>query len=239
MATLHDTAYNYAAGDSTTLATADSLAVTAGDLIVVLFKHEGSALSGGDVPDGSDCSDGQSNEYALANAYVSSTQTASIGDLHAVTFYATAGSTGTITPTVTTAVGKVYRNIKAYSFTPAGGKTLELGNVAAAQGTGTSMSAGSASATAAGAAVCGFAYYDAIALTPGDGWSEASEFDSEGDTGMVSQYLLQSGSGSLTGDGVASKTNDWIAQIAIFNEAGGGGPTAPSLFQVRSNIRFN
>jgi hypothetical protein len=237
MATLHDTALGSNDAAGTSLATADALTVTAGDLIVVLFKHEGAS----DTWANGDCTDG-TNSYTIANTAVHHTNT----DLGSVTFYATAAGTGSITPAVASA-SRPYRWIKAYSFTPAASTTLQIGNIAAAQGASDSgtgaMSAGSASATAAGCAVVAFAQYASFPFTSvGSGWSEATEFSTQGSASLKSEYRLQSGAGSLTGDALAGAGSlDYIAQMVIFNESGGGSPITdgPKLVSVRSNIRFN
>lgn len=222
MATLHDTAMGLDDAAGTSLGTTDTLAVTAGDLIVVLFKHEGAA----DTWANGDCTDG-TNTYTIGNAALHHSN----GDLGAITFYATAAGSGNITPTVTSA-SRTYRSIKAYSFTPAASKTLQVGNTAAVQGTADAnglMSAGSASATAAGCAVVSFAHYaswDFEAL--GSGWSEATEFDTQGASALKTEYRLQTGAGSLTGDADTVGANGpYIAQMIIFNEADAGGSYKP------------
>lgn len=214
MATLNDTALGSDDTSGTSLATADALSVTAGDLIVVGFKHEGTAST-------DSCSDGV-DTYSSAVAATLHTN----GDLVGAIFYTTATTTGTRTITCSTAASRPFRKVKAYSFTPAGGKTLQLGNTAQQNQTATaSPSAGSASATAAGVAVAFFHLYGAESMTPGSGWTEAAEFNLT--DAQTTEYQLQTGAGSLTGDGnFGAGSEDSVSQMAIFNEADAGGGTA-------------
>ena len=209
MATLHDTALGTNDASGTTLATTDSLAVTAGDLIVLIAKAEGASttITG---------SDGQSNTYAVANALLGHGN----GDLSGIILYATASSTGTITPTATYGASRPFRKVKAYSFTPAASKTLQLDTAASATGTSSTPSAGTGTAAAAGATVVGFSLYGTRTITAGAGWSLASEFSS-GDA-LVTEYQVQTTGGSLTGNATLDFPIEWVAQMAIFKEVATG-----------------
>lgn len=212
MATLHDTALGSNDASGTSLGTADTLAVTTGDLIFVIAKWEGAAGSTASITDGT-------NSYSTANAQL---QHPTNVDMQQQTFYAIAAGSGSITPTLGLSSARVYRQIRAYSVTPAGGASFTtVGNVNAATGNGAAPSSGAASATAAGFAGVGFTFYSTETFTAGSGWTVPAEFAS--DSALKSEYQLQSGSGSLTGDGTAFIAGDYVAQIAIFNESGGGG----------------
>lgn len=222
MATLHDTALGSNDASGTSLATSDALAVSAGDLIFVVAKWEGASGSTASVTDGT-------NSYSTANAQL---QHVSNADMQMQTFYAIAASAGTINPTVGLTSARPFRKILAYSVTPAGGQQFTtVGNVAAAQGNG-NPSSGAASATAAGFAGVGVTFYATDSLTAGSGWSIPAEFAAS--SALKSEYQLQSGAGSLTGDGTSGINGDWIAQLAIFEESasgGGGGGGAPLMGQ--------
>lgn len=211
MATLHDTALGSNDSSGTSLATTDALTVSTGDLIYVVAKWEGSAGATASVADGT-------NTYSTANTLLAHGN----GDMQQQTFYAIAAGSGTVSPAVTLSSARPYRKILAYSVTPAGGQQFTtVGNVNAATGNGAAVSAGSASATAAGFAGVGVTYYTTDTLTAGSGWTIPAEFAS--DSALKSEYQLQSGSGSLTGDGTSVVAGDFIAQIAIFNESAGAG----------------
>lgn len=222
MATLHDTALGSNDASGTSLATTDALAVTTGDLIFVIAKWEGAAGSTASVTDGT-------NSYSTANAQLAHGN----GDMQMQTFYAIAASSGTINPTVGLSSARPYRKILAYSVTPAGGQEFTtVGNVAAATGTGAAVSSGSASATAAGFAGVGVTYYATDSLAAGSGWTIPAEFSA--DSALKSEYQLQTGAGSLTGDGTSVVAGAFIAQMAIFNESasgGGGGGGTPLMGQ--------
>lgn len=218
MATLHDTALGSDDTSGTSLATADALTVSAGDLIFVCAKWEGAAGSTGSVTDGT-------NSYSTANAQL---QHPGNGDMQGQTFYAVAASGGTINPTLGLSSARPYRAIRAYSVTPAGGQQFTtVGNVNAATGNGAAVSSGSASATAAGFAGASFVFYASDTITAGSGWTEPAEFNSS--AALKSEYQLQSGSGSLTGDATSVIAGDFIAQIAIFNESSSGGGGAKRM----------
>lgn len=207
MATLHDTAKGIDDTSGTTLATTDALAVTAGDLIVLLAKSEGASttVSG---------SDGQGNAYSVANAFLEHGN----GDLSGAVLYAIAGSTGTINPTATYGASRPFRFVSAWSFTLGAGKTgwaLAATNVATGSGTA-ALSAGAASATTSGVAVTGGHLYGTRGITPGSGWTVPLEFSGGG--AQVTQYQLVAGAGSITGNCTLSFAVDWIAQLAIFSE---------------------
>ena len=212
MATLHDTAQGSNDASGTSLATTDALTVSTGDLIFVICKWEGASGSTASVTDGT-------NSYSTANVQL---QHPTNVDMQMQTFYAIAASSGTVNPTVGLTSARPYRKILAYSVTPAGGQQFTtVGNVNAATGNGAAPSSGAASATAAGFAGVGFTFYSTETFTAGSGWTVPAEFAA--DSALKSEYQLQSGSGSLTGDGTAFIAGDYVAQIAIFNESASGG----------------
>lgn len=217
MSTLNDTALGTNDGSGTTLSTGDALNVTAGDLVVVGVKWEG-ATTTASIDTGA-----STPTFTDANAIYNMSSGIASGDMSGVVKYWIATSTGTVTPRVVLGAARTFRKIKAYSFTPAGGTTLELGNVAAEEDPSllTALSLGPISATAAGVATVFVQMYGTRSLTPGSGWSEATEFNIS--DAQVTEYRLPTGSGSLTGDGTLSATVDYIGQMAIFNEVALGG----------------
>jgi hypothetical protein len=220
MATLHDTALADNSASGTTLATADALAVTSGDLVILIAKWEGSNGVAASADTGA-----STPTFSVAQAVVNHTN----NDLHGAIFYWLATSTGTVNPRLVFDSGRAWRTVKAYSFTPTGGMTFQLdGAGAAAQGSSVDPSAGSASASGAGAAVMGAQCYFAPTPTAGSGWTVPAEFTS---SDLLSEYRLPSGSGSITGNISSNgQSGDWIAQMAIFLEvAAGGGSFAPPL----------
>lgn len=213
MATLHDTALGTNDTSGTSLATADALTVTAGDCIFVVCKWEGASGSTASISDGS-------NSYTSVNAQVNHAN----GDLNGQTFVATAGSTTTLTITLSLTSARPYRMIRAYSFTPAGGQTLTQDAVnagSAAGGSSGAFSYGTASATGAGFSVMARQSYGGEVLTAGSGWSIAAEFTAS--SALPTQYQLQSGAGTITADGSISTGFDYIWQLAVFKEVAGGG----------------
>jgi hypothetical protein len=229
MATLNDTALASNDASGTTLSTDDALNVTAGDLVVAGVKFEGATTTvtfdtGGSTP-----------VFSVANAVF---HHAATNDLNGATAYWIATSSGTVTPRVVLGASRAFRKLKAYSFTPAGGTTLQLGNVAATEQVATDTpSAGSAAATAAGVAVVFFQCYGSEALTPGTGWSEAAEFDIT--DAQTTEYQLQTGAVTLTGDGsFGVGSEDVISQMAIFNQAAAGGGTYNAVPQLDHYYRM-
>ena len=221
-ATLNDTCLGSNDASGTTLTCADALSVTDGDLVVCGTKWEG-ATTTRTVDTGA-----ASPTFTSANDVL---HHAANNDLNGETSYWIATSTTTVTPRVVLAAARAFRKLKCYSFTPSGGNTLELGNVAASQETAVELpSAGSAASTAAGVTVVYFHLYGAEALTVGaagcnsGAWSEAAEFNIT--DAQVTQYCLQSSAQTLTGAGdFGGGAEDSVGQLAIFNEAavGGGG----------------
>ena len=220
MATLHDTALATGDASGTTLSTADALAVTAGDLVVVGFKHEGATAAVTSVDTGA-----STPAFSVARA---TEIYAGNNDLNGFVYYWTATATGTINPRVVLAAARTFRKLKAYSFTPAGGATWALGNTNSAQVDTTTPSAGAADATAAGVSVAFFQMYASRALTVGAGWSEAAEFNLT--DAQDTEYRLPTGAESITGNGTLDNTTPTIAQIATFSEvASGDTPMAQGL----------
>ena len=227
MATLHDTALGSDSASGTVLATTDALAVTAGDLIVLFAKAEGASttITG---------SDGQGNTYSVANSLLEHPN----GDLSGACLWAVAGSTGTVNPTATYGASRPFREVKAYSFTLGGGKSgWALDAVNAATGTSNTPSAGAASATTSGAAAVGFHLYGTRSLTIGSGWTIPLEFSSA--SPQVSEYQLQAGAGSLTGNGTLSTSVEWVAQLAIFKETTGSGVVVQGIIPRNSGPGIN
>lgn len=220
MATLNDTALASDDNSGTTLSTGDALNVTAGDLVVAGVKFEGAITTvtfdtGAATP-----------TFSVANAAEAfGLASPAQNDLNGATGYWIATSTGTVTPRVVLGAARAFRKFKVYSFTPAGGMTLQLGNVASAQQSGTDTpSAGAAAATAAGVSLTFFQQYGSESLTPGASWLEAAELDLT--DAQTTQYQLQTGAGTITGSGsFGVGSEDVISQLAIFNETPSGGGT--------------
>lgn len=214
MATLNDTAVGTSDGSTTTVSCADALTVTAGDLVFVTMKHE-EALTTVQVDTGA-----STPVFTTANAY---RHHAGI-DLGGYTAYWIATSSGTVTPRAVLGAARAFKQIKAFSVTPAGGQTLALDTVAAAEGTAGAASAGSASATAAGFSAVGLPIYSSVDIAPGTGWTEAAEHNNA--NSLNAEYRLQTGAGSLTGDWGDTSGWQWIAQMAIFKEVLSASPAA-------------
>lgn len=212
MATFNDTALANDNSSGTTLSTADALAVTAGDLVYVVAKWEGA--DGASVTFDTGAS---TPTFSVACALVNSTAT----DLHSATAYWVATSTGTINPRMVLDSARSFRAFKAFSVTPASGKTWSLGNTASnasiSGGSSNTPSSGSASATGPGVAFGTFGIYSSLTLTPGSGWTQPAEFNTA--SFACGEYQIVSGAGTLTADGTLSGSPHWIAMLAIFNEA--------------------
>jgi hypothetical protein len=216
MATLHDTALGSDDSSGTTLATSDALAVTAGDLVVLTWKREGASGS---------TASGDTGAATPAFSTAQATLEHANGDLAGGTMYWIATATTTINPRLVLSAARPFRKIKAFSFTPAGGKTFEIdGAGAQAQGSGDTLSSGAGSYTADGCAVAGFALYASDTMTVGAGWAaEPAEFT--GSDALKAEYQLLSGSGSVTGNATLAGTPDWVASLAIFKEVAAAGGT--------------
>lgn len=227
MATLNDTAlFNGDATSSTTVSTTDALNVTAGDLVWVQIKWEGANGVTAQVDTGA-----STPTFTSCNALIDHTN----NDLHGQTFALIATSTGTVNPRMVLSAARTWKYIRAYSVTPAGGKSFSATATAvnAAQGTGSPLSAGSASAGGAGVAFTAFDLYNSHTFTAGTGWTEPAEFNLDG--GLACQYRLISGAGSVTGEESSTGFSDaWIAQLAIFDEAASQSQAARSMQQFRS-----
>ena len=207
MATFHDAKSGTDNSSGTSTATADTLAVTAGDLIVAICKWEG-ALAGStaSVSDGTDT-------YSA----VSTVQGHTNNDLNLHLFWTTATTTGTRTITSTLTAARSFRRLGAISITPAGGSTWTLGNTG--QGTnGNSSStptAGSVTGVSTGVAIMGAGLYGDRDFTAGTGWTVPTEFATA--NMVVAEYDLTP-SGTVTGDGTFSAGVEWLAHVAIFQE---------------------
>lgn len=216
MSSFHDSALGDNDASGTTLPTTDGLAVTVGDKVWGIAKWEGDGTETCTMDTGA-----STPQFSIANANLDGAG----GAISSCTFHWTATATGTINPRMVTSVATSFRRIEAISVTPAAGKTLELGAVNAAIGTSSTPSAGAASATAAGVSFTGFGLFGSRTLTPGSGWTEPAEFNPS--RPIHSEYQLQSGAGSLTGNGTLDSSIEWTAQLAIFNEVASGSAPKP------------
>lgn len=204
----HDTAKSGTDNSSgTSTATADALAVTAGDLIVVVAKWE-QALAGSTVT----ISDG-TDTYAAATTAQGHTN----NDLNMQMFWTTATTTGTRTITATHSAARTFRRLAAMSITPTSGYTWSIGNTG--QGTNgnsnATPTAGSVTGVAAGVAVMGSGLYGDRNFTAGTGWTVPTEFAT---TNMAVMEYDLTPSGTITGDGSFSAGVEWLAHVAIFQE---------------------
>lgn len=212
MATLHDSSLGDADASGTTLSAADTLAVTAGDIVIVGGSCEGangvtfSFDTGASTP-----------TFTEGNVLRDCTTGSGAGDLHGTTHYWIADTTGNLTVRMLLSAARTFRHLRAYSFTPTASYTFELDAVAAAEGDSLSPSAGSASASTIGATIVYFPFYASHTFTAGSGWTEPAEFS--GSVAAHSEYKLHS-AGSQTGDAtIGSGSNQvWMAQMAIFKE---------------------
>lgn len=212
MATFHDSAKSGTDNSSgTSTPTADTLAVTAGDLIYVVCKWEGANGAVASVTDGVD-----------TYAEVTPVQNHTNNDLHLRTFSTLATTTGTRTITFALDAARPYRRCSAISYTPAATKSFALDAIATPPATPNNtaaVSAGSASATDAGCAIASFGLYGDRTLTVGSGWTLPAELDN---TMAIMEHRAVTGAGSITGDGTFSGGVEWLAHLAIFKETGGG-----------------
>lgn len=210
MATLHDSALGSASASSVgPLSTADALAVTVGDLVVVGNKWESGNTtvindSGAATP-----------QFSVANA--PRTEAGGLSVTGAINFWI-ATATGTINPRQTLGVARDFREIRAFSFTPGAGKAFVLGNINAADGpsSATAISAGTASAAGSGIGVTAIALNGSRTITPGANWLEPAEFNTS--ISAHAEYQLISGAGTITGDATLSSAVEWVAQLALFTE---------------------
>ncbi len=228
MATFHDSAKGSNNASGTDQATTDALAVTAGDLIVIAGKWEGAngavASFGGD-----------GNTYGAATAVQNHTN----NDLHHTIHWAIAASSGSINPNFHLDAARTFRYTAAMSFTPAAGKTWQLGQTS--QGgngnTSTTPSSGSISSTGQGVVVGFGSLYGSRTLTAGSGFTVPAELATDL---LVAEYqLFGAGGGTFNADGTFESSVEWLMHGAIFEEINEGPPPpAPRIVTPVQSIRF-
>ena len=212
--TLHDTAKSGTDNSSgTSTPTADTLAVTANDVIWVICKWEGATAGAtASVSDGVDT-------YTAATAQIDHTN----NDLHMQCFWTKATTTGTRTITFTLSSARGFRRCAAASFTPSAGITSwALGNtVSSTLGNSNASPTAGTTTGGPGVAVVGFGMYGDRDLTAGTGWTVPAELDN---TMACGEYQFPTAaSTSLTGDGSFSAGVEWLAQLVFLNEVSSGG----------------
>jgi len=210
-ATFHDSADGADDNSGTVLSCDDTLAVTAGDIVVVGFKWEGANGATATIDTGDSTpvfSVGRAQEFHAVAA-----------DLSGGTWYWKATSTGTVTVRATLDAARTFRRMQVHSHTPQAGTTLVLGNTASAQQTGVSdASSGNANTVGAGLAV-GFALlYGSRNIAPGTGWTEPTEFESLS-LSVGSQYQFPTGAGTIASEcSWTGGVENIISQLVIFDE---------------------
>lgn len=241
MATLHDTALATNDASGTTLATADALAVTANDLIVVAIKWEGASTTIASATTGSG---GSGSALSVCAGPQESTASGSSGDLGAALLWGVAPSTGTTNPEVVLAGSRTFRVLKALSFTLGGGFTqwaLGPTTVGATNQNTSSLVAGATTLTATGVGVLFGALYGTRSLD-----ATANGYVITNESGMANansgpvNHRLNTSTGSVTNTGaIGGGSVQWLALAAHFYESTGGGSSRGRLIGsklIRSNL---
>ena len=216
----HDSAHSESGGSGTTIANADALAVTVGDLVDLDIGWEG-ATAGSVI---TDIDDGQGNtlvggQITVISALLSNAN----GDLRSARYKFKATNTGTITITATWDVARPFRSITAISVTPSASTELIFDAGAQAQGSSSSPSAGSASSTTtSGFAIATVRQYGTRTATEGSGWTLPAELATLTD-GSHAEHRVVSATGSITGDMTLNAANEYVAHLVIYKEQATGG----------------
>jgi hypothetical protein len=214
----------------TTTNSTTSIAVTAGDLILIFSKFEGDGTS--TTCTISDNAGGGTNVYtSRANKNHAS------ANLWAWMHSAIAKASETLTFTQTFSAAQSFRNFHITVHRPTASTTFAYDNAIATDNSGTSTpSTGSfAVAGVGGAAMASFAEYNSGTWTQGTGWTERI------DSAAYSETRILTNETTIDGTATWTATDSSIALAVAFKEESSAGPITdgPKLVSVRSNIRFN
>lgn len=196
---------------ATNLPTGATVAVTAGDVIVVKLKWEGATTT-------ASVADGVDTYTAIGAGIIDGGNT----DFWTRCFYTVATTTGNRTITGTLTGGRVFIEMDVIVGIPAASTTFSIEtSQPQASGTSNAPSAGSITLTAAGFAVELFGCYNTAGWTKGAAFTVA--LDGTSPTGSpVAGYALPSGSGSLTANATVDDIVVWTAQGASFKQTAAG-----------------
>lgn len=214
MTAFHDTAKSGTDNSSgTSTPTADTVAETAGDVVIAFHKWEGANGAVDSI------SDGTGDTWTAVSAVQNHTN----NDLHLHLWWKVASGSGSRTVTATLDVARPYRRLGVITITPTGGTTWQIGNVP--QGTNgnsnASPTAGSAAGVAAGVALMASGTYGDRDFTAGTGFTVPAEFATA--NMAVVEYDLTP-SGTIAFDGAFSAGVEWLAHGAVFEEVTASGP---------------
>jgi len=206
---------DYSSASSTTT-TVQLTGVTAGDLICIWFKHEGS-------PTTYSCADsGATDDFSVATRTDHTNS-----DLSGGFFYLLSATvTGTVTYTVTTGAGKSWREIVAVRVGVDSGEVVTLSAQATGQGQGTSLNSDTISPPAGDVIVFG-GYGNYSAQTTGSDQIDSVASDSQETATYTTAWWRVITAGFTAGDASAtiSSSADWICNIIAFESAASGGYT--------------
>lgn len=204
--TFHDTAFGTNDTAGTSLGTADQIAVTAGDLILVACRWEQATGAIASISDGVDT-------YTEATALQDHAL-----PMHMRTFYTVATTTGNRTVTFSLDVSRSWRRVSAISFTPgAGGTGWTLGNVFQTSGftSGTDpFSFGPLTEPSTGIVMNWMSIGGNRTLTPGSGWTAPAELNG---VMMTGEYRIAAG-GSVSGTGNFNAGVEYLGSLVGFNQ---------------------
>lgn len=197
----------------TALAASTTIAVNAGDLLLVFCKHEGAVTT----IVASDNAGGGSNAYTGLTI-----ESHTNGDLHARWCWAIAKASETLTFTVTLGAARAYRKTAVLVGRPTASFTFDLDNQATAEsigGTVNHTTSSYATAGGAGYACAGFGEYTVATWTPGTGWTEAI------DQVFYVEYRLLTNESSILGAATSTASMECAIVSAAFKEvASASGP---------------
>jgi hypothetical protein len=216
--TFHAAALAEDASSGTALASA-TVAVTAGDGVLVWCKYEGAVDTGTNV----------TFNQSVTLTGSGSNKANSNNDLNGRWFYAKASASGTIVATMNTPGSRPFRAVHCYTFTPTSGQELVF-DVASAGGEGNgavlAISGGTMSVAGSGCAVGGFAYYSSISTTAGSGWTVGL---GGATTSCASEYRILSASGSIDCNATENVGAVWAAIGLAMKEQTAAAPAATTV----------
>lgn len=202
-----------ASGSGTGLNTSSSLAVQAGDVILVASKWEGAVTTDAIT----DNAAGGSNVYTgrVSHSHPD-------GEPHGFVHTAIAKASETLTFTQTLGAARVWRSIHVAVGRPAASKTFAYDNAASANSPSGADNANPATGAYAVAGIGGYAAafvaeFTSRTYTPGTGWTELSEAGSS-----YSEYRVLTTETSINGDATLDSAMRWVATSAAFKEVADG-----------------
>jgi hypothetical protein len=220
MATRVGSARGADGGSGSSLNTATTISVNAGDGIMIFGQHDG-ALTAQTF---SDNAAGGSNVYTSRDTAAIDTSVAQIACATAI-----AKASETLTFTQALAAARSFREVLVFVGRPGAGNALVYDAATGSNGDNTAPSTGALTVAGQnGFAAFSVIPYSVVSYTPGAGWTE--ELEPGNNLYPYLAYRLLTNETSITGNATMSPSAQWAAVVAAFREeASGGGQTTASL----------